>query len=71
MRVEWHTLGLSDRAAFWTAVEFLDGRLADASTVEWVLRLDLDRRAERLAIAHLLHGKGVTSLGEPWATVWG
>lgn len=71
MRVEWHTLREPDRVAFWTVVAFLDGRLSEASTVEWALTLGLERRAERLAIAHLLHGKGVAGLGDPWATVWG
>ena len=71
MRVEWHTLREPDLAAFWTAVEFLDGRLADATTVQWAVNLGPGRRAERLAIAHVLHRSGVSGLGDPWCTVWG
>ena len=71
MRVEWHTLREPDLAAFWTAVEFLEGRLSDATTVQWAVNLGPGRRAERLAIAHVLHRSGVSGLGDPWRTVWG
>ena len=71
MSLEWQTLGVPDKAVFWTTVEFVDGRLADPSTVEWALGLGLERRPERLAITHLLHRGGESGLGEPWATVWG
>ena len=63
--------GVPDREAFWTAVDFLDGRLAERSTVEWALGLTRERRAERFAITFLLHRQGVVGLGEPWVTVWG
>ena len=69
--MEWYNLGVSDRETFWAAVDFLKGRLTDGSTVEWALGLGLERRSERLAIAHLLHRDGVVALGEPWVTVWG
>ena len=69
--MEWTTLGVPDREAFWTAVDFLDGRLAERSTVEWALGLTRERRAERFAITFLLHRQGVVGLGEPWVTVWG
>ena len=71
MRVEWHTLREPDLAAFWTAVVFLEGRLSDASTVQWAVNLGPGRRAEQLAIAHVLHRNGVSGLGDPWRTVWG
>ena len=69
--MEWYSLSVSDREVFWTTVDFLDGKLCDVATVDWALELALERRAERLAISHLLHREGVAGLGEPWVTVWG
>jgi len=71
MRVEWHTLRGGDLAAFWTTVDFLDGRLSNASTVEWAMNLAPGRQAERLAIAHVLHWNGLSSLKDPWGPIWG
>ena len=70
MRLVWRQLGESDRAAFWTAAEFLEGRLSDSSSVQWALDLEPGRRTERLAIAHVLHNKEFGRLKEPWKTIW-
>ena len=69
--MEWRTLRGPDLAAFCTAVAFLEGRLSDASTVQWAVNLGPELRAERLAIAHVSHRSAVNGLGDPWRTVWG
>ena len=67
-------LGLDDRRAFWTAVDFLKHRLTEPNTIEWALHLTPDQRIERMAICHLLNSTTGSVLEElqeyPWADAW-
>ena len=71
MSMEWETLAGEERAAFWVAADFLEGRLSDSATVEWALTLGHRRRAERLAVAHVLRKQRAMTVGEPWSSIWG
>ena len=70
MSTEWRELSPEEQTTFWTTETFVKGRLSDAETVEWALNLGPARRAERNALAYVLHSDGLTSLSEPWSTVW-
>ena len=70
MSLAWTQLPERERAVYWSTYSYLDGRLADTATVQWALQLSVERRAERFAIASVLHKTPNTSLSEPWATVW-
>ena len=74
MTPTWTTLGSDDRAAFWTAVDFLKRRLTDPDTIEWALHLRPDQRIERMAIYHLLDSTTGPVLEElqkdPWGSAW-
>ena len=70
MSLGWTQLSERERAVYWSTYSYLDGRLADTSTVQWALQLSYERRAERLAIASVLHKTPNKRLGEPWSMVW-
>ena len=70
MSTEWRELSPAEQTTFWTTEAFIKGRLSDAETVEWALNLGPARRPERIAVAYVLHSDGLTSLSEPWTTVW-
>ena len=70
MSTDWRELSPEEQTSFWTTEAFVKGRLSDAETVKWALNLGPARRPERVAVAHVLHSDGLTSLSEPWSTVW-
>ncbi len=70
MMPAWSHLDEQDRAVFRAAVAFLNNRLAEPATIDWVLRLKPGQRIERLAMEELLNSSGGRVLDEPWATAW-
>ena len=70
MSMEWSALPQEEQATFWTVVAFIKGRQSEAAVVEWALNLGPLRRAERIAVTHVLHSEGLETLEKPWSTVW-
>lgn len=59
------------RNMYITTREFVSTRLAERATVEWALKLNSNRRAERLALENVFDHLLAEPLTEPWRTTWG
>jgi len=70
MNPSWQALGDQDRDATRAVMAFLNGRLAERSTVEWALRTKRDDIVKRSAILQSLEYLEATTLKEPWRTTW-
>lgn len=54
MRVGWAEINGKNREEFNTIVAFLDGRLMERETIQWIVRLGKNDKIERFAILHLI-----------------
>lgn len=70
MTTPWNYIHPQDSDTLRTAIAFLDKRLEEQKTVDWALKLEQERRVERIAIEYLLTDLGASHLSEPWATAW-
>lgn len=68
MTPAWAYLDEHDRDTFRATIAFLQGRLAQSSTVDWALSLNVQNHIPRLALQELLTSSN--SLSEPWNTAW-
>ena len=66
----WASLNESERERVLVAKAFLAKRLSERDTLDWAVRLERDRHAERFAVDDLLNGHPVHTLKEPYATAW-
>jgi len=66
----WLELEPREQDAFWSAVEFLKGRLSKPKTVEWGLVKATHSKILRIAVIHSLNGDEGQKLFEPWKTSW-
>jgi len=70
MRPRWIELSDRERHTYRAAVAFLAGRLEQRDSIEWALRLDPGKRAERIAVLDVLGGRQDADIGEPWRSAW-
>lgn len=70
MKPLWLNLNEVDRAAFHTAIAFLDGRLEERATFDWALSLNTNETVKRLALLELITNAFRTQLKEPWKSAW-
>jgi hypothetical protein len=70
MKPYWQILGDKDRDAIRTLMVFLNGRLAERSTIEWALGTTRDEVVKRTAILQALEFVDAQALKEPWRTAW-
>ena len=66
----WASLNESERQRVLVARAFLASRLAERGTLDWALRLEPHRHAERFTIDDLLNGRPVPTIKEPYAIAW-
>ena len=66
----WASLNESERQRVLVARAFLASRLSERGTLDWALRLEPHRYAERFTIDDLLNGRPVPTIQEPYATAW-
>lgn len=66
----WLELEPREQDAFWSAVEFLKGRLSKPNTVEWGLDKATHSKILRVAVIHSLNGDEGQKLLEPWKSSW-
>lgn len=66
----WLELEPREQDAFWSAVEFLKGRLSKPNTVEWGLVKATHSKILRVAVIHSLNGDEGQKLLEPWKSSW-
>ena len=66
----WASLNESERQRVLVARAFLASRLSERATLDWALRLEPHRHAERFTIDDLLNGRPVPTIKEPYATAW-
>ncbi len=60
----------TNRRTSFVVKAFLESRLAEQATIDWALKLDAGRAAERMAVKELLNGLPRVKLHEPWASAW-
>ena len=70
MNAYWQALGDQDRDTTRALIAFLNGRLAERSTIEWALRTKRDDIVKRSAILQSLEFLEARALKEPWRTAW-
>ena len=66
----WASLNESERQHVLVAKAFLASRLSERGTLDWALRLEPHRYAERFTVDELLNGRPVPTVKEPYATAW-
>ena len=66
----WASLSESERQRVLVAKAFLASRLSERGMLDWALRLEPHRHAERFTIDDLLNGRPVPTIKEPYATAW-
>lgn len=66
----WAYLDPQERETYRAVIAFLNNRLAEQGTIDWVLKLEPRQRIERIAVEDLLIGPGARDLTEPWASAW-
>ena len=66
----WASLNESERQRVLVAKAFLASRLSERGTLDWALRLEPHRHAERFTVDDLLNGRPVPMVKEPYATAW-
>lgn len=66
----WMELEPREQDAFWSAVEFLKGRLSKPNTVEWGLDKATHSKILRAAVIHSLNSDEGKKLLEPWKSSW-
>ena len=66
----WASLNESERQRVLVAKAFLANRLSERETLDWVLRLEPRRHAERFTVDDLLNSRPVPTVKEPYATAW-
>ena len=66
----WASLNESERQRVLVAKAFLASRLSERGTLDWALRLEPHRYAERFTVDELLNGRPDTTVKEPYATAW-
>ncbi|MFG1225734.1 hypothetical protein [Xanthobacter wiegelii] len=70
MTTPWSYVHRQDNEMLRAVIAFLDKRLEEQKTVDWAVKLEPERRVERIAIEYLLTDLGASYLSEPWATAW-
>ena len=66
----WASLNESERHRVLVARAFLASRLSERGTLDWALRLEPHRHAERFTVDDLLNGRPLPTVKEPYATAW-
>ena len=70
MILPWVGLSDGERERVRVAQAFLRGRLSERSMIDWALRLEPDRHAERYALNKILNAPRAPAVTEPFATAW-